>query len=128
MEKTLPLINIKHYNEWPYKIIYAPKGNSLEQTLNGLNEFYCQHPKIPFNKRPNLIHVAGKYFIHRIPPGGEDAVDGTRLAENTYYGYSEPTDVYALFRAVIEIQGAATASNHIVFEYAKMIAKIRFNL
>jgi hypothetical protein len=116
------LVNIRHYNEWPFKIIYASNGNSLRQTLETLNGFYRENPHIPLFKRPNLIHVIGKYFVYRVLPGGEEAKDGTTLTENTFYGYPESTDVYALFRAVAEIQGAASASSHILYRYNKMIA------
>jgi hypothetical protein len=54
------LVNVRHYNEWPFKIIYASNGNSIQQTMETINGFYREHPHIPFSKRPNLIHVIGK--------------------------------------------------------------------
>ena len=80
----MSLVNIRHYNEWPFKIVYASNGNSLRQTLETLNGFYREHPHIPLFKRPNLIHVIGKYFVYRVLPGGEEAKDGTTLTENTF--------------------------------------------
>jgi len=119
-----PLLSPKHYNDWPYKIIYASDGNSLAQTMKALENFYLEHPDIPVSKRPNLIHVLGKYFIQRILPGGESAMDGSFLAENNFYGYVEPTDVYALFRTIVEIQGATTVSGQIMYKYNKMISRL----
>ena len=118
------LVRPHHYNEWPFKIIYASNGNSLKQTIETLNGFYQQHPEVPFWKRPNLVHVIGKYFVYRVLAGGEDTRGGDTLTENTFYGYAESTDVYALFRAVTEIQGAAVASSHVLYKYNKMVARL----
>jgi hypothetical protein len=121
---TLPLIQVKSYEDWPYKVIYASDGITLTNLLESLNEFYDEHPEVPFHKRPNLIHVAGKYVIVRIGEDGSRTRDGTILAPNVFYPMLETTDVLAFFRVISEIQSIVAASKYIRYEYGAMLDKI----
>ena len=123
---TLPLVQIKSYEDWPYKVIYASDGITLPNLLGSLNEFYNEHPEIPFHKRPNLIHVAGKYVIVRIGKNGGTTRDGTILAPDGFYPMLETTDVLALFKVISEIQGLVAASKYVKYEYSAMLDKIPF--
>jgi hypothetical protein len=59
-KRANPLFTIPSYDEWPFKIVYAPNGVSMATLCSSLNKFYEDNPLIPITKRPNLIHVAGK--------------------------------------------------------------------
>jgi hypothetical protein len=127
----LPLIKINEYDDWPYKVIYASDGISLENLSTALNEFYKEHSSIPPHKRPNLIHVAGKYVIVRTKPGNALTRNGTVLEVNTFYpmasGISlESSDAFALLYAISQIQGIVAASKYVRYEYKSMIDKIPF--
>ena len=65
-DRVSPGLIIKNYADWPYKIIYSSDGVDASTAINYLNSFYDSHPEIPIFRRPNLIHVAGKYVIGRI--------------------------------------------------------------
>jgi hypothetical protein len=119
--RVSPLINVLNYEEWPYKIIYASDGVSLETLLSGIEEFYKEYPDIPRYLRPNLIHVAGKYNVVRILPAGGQTRDGTRLPGDTFYPLNDPTDVFALQYAVQNIQQYAVASQYIHFKYDEIL-------
>jgi hypothetical protein len=60
LQLASPLIAIPNYDDWPYKIIYAPHGIACDTLLEHLNHYYAEHSYVPLNRRPNLIHVAGK--------------------------------------------------------------------
>ena len=53
-------LSIPNYDDWPYKIIYASDGISVESLLGHLNNYYHSNPNIPLGRRPNIIHVSGK--------------------------------------------------------------------
>jgi len=91
-----------------------------------LYAFYDERQDIPFHKRPNLIHVAGKYVIARIGKEGGQTRDGTVLAPHTFHPMPETTDVIGLFKAISDIQGIVAASKYVKYEYKSMIDSIPF--
>lgn len=123
---ALPMIQIKSYQDWPLKVIYAYEGITLPNLLKSLNEFYDEHPEIPFHKRPNLIHVAGKYVITRVSEDGGTTRDGTVLMPNTFHPVHDPTDVFALLHVLSEIQKLASASKYVKYEYSAVLNQIPF--
>ena len=62
-------LSIKNYEDWPYKIVYASDGIAAQTLLSHLNSFYASNSAIPLERRPNCIHVAGKYVIFRAVEG-----------------------------------------------------------
>lgn len=119
-----PFGNIDNYEDWPYKIIYASDGIALLTLKDSLNEFYVEHPEIPNRKRPNLIHVAGKYVIARIGPKGRTTTRGKDLEPNTFFGVVGSPDVFALFEATVRIQEVVIASRLIIHQYGTMYDKM----
>lgn len=75
-KRAMPSLTIPNYEDWPFKIIYASRGVSVETLLQSINEFYSENNTIPITKRPNLIHIAGKYNVVRIGPNGGKTRDG----------------------------------------------------
>jgi hypothetical protein len=65
-------------------------------------EFLKMH--LPYWKRPNIIHVAGKYNIVRVGKEGGKMRDGTELPAHAFIAQSDSTDVYALSYATVHIQ------------------------
>lgn len=116
-QRANPLIKIPDYDDWPYKIIFAPNGVSLSTLESSIDEFYRDHPSIPFTKRPNMIHVAGKYNIVRTTNECNKLRNGTTIPANSFYGQEDPTDVYALLCTIENIQKKALAAQHILFTY-----------
>jgi hypothetical protein len=98
------LLNVPDYDEWPFKVIYASNGVSIDTALKTVTEFYDSNPHIPYWKRPNIIHVAGKYNIVRVGKEGGKMRDGTELPAHAFIAQSDSTDVYALSYATVHIQ------------------------
>lgn len=122
-----PVYTISNYEDWPYKIVYAHKGNSIEGLCNSLNEYYINYPDIPITRRPNLIHVNGQGYILRISAGGNKTRNGKILVEHTFYPMNDTTNVYALMDAINKIQTRCVASSDIITTYSSMIDNIHFN-
>lgn len=121
-----PLLKVKDFDDWPYKIVYASEGTDLDTTLNVLTSFYEKRPEIPVNKRPNLIHVIGKYSITRTREEGGKTRNGTILEPNKFHAMPDPEGVFGLMWAISQIQAIASASKIIFYSYGKMIDNIPF--
>lgn len=126
--KTSPLLTIKNYDDWPYKILFAYDAISLESIMGHLLEFYRLTPQIPFNRRPNLVHVAGKYAILR--GGGDieifDKNTGvhTQVASDRFVKIDRSPDLASISFVVDSIQNHAVASTHINFNYSWILNRL----
>jgi len=107
------------HEDWPLKIVYSPEGCSAETALRHINDFYLSNQDIPVGRRPNVIHVAGNYYLSRItegitfrpgptPPVGECG-QLTSLA-----------DFRALVYVVDEIQNRSVAAQHDLYQYRSL--------
>jgi hypothetical protein len=122
------LLQIKNYDDWPVKIIYASKGIVPETLLAHLNDYYTENPSIPVNRRPNFIHVAGSCLIIRAQEGmslhNRDTGKSEPLALGTYQLITEDSDLQAIIWTLNQLQQNATVSTHILFSYGSLIDKI----
>ena len=118
-----PLIQIKDYDDWPYKIVYASDGVSANTIDMSIKKFYRENPEIPVYKRPKLIHVAGKYLFIRVGEG-QKTRDGTEVEPNTFHRQEHCPDEIGILWAVTDIQKIATASDHILYKYDEILDKL----
>lgn len=121
-----PMIKLDGYEDWPYKIIYTSDGLTAETILGHINAFYSLKTEIPITRRPDIIHVAGKYVIFRIKKGMQVLnSDGTKFNtdEGVYHIFSTNPDAQAMLWTLDELQKKATATNHINFNYSEIINK-----
>jgi hypothetical protein len=121
-----PFLTMPNYEDWPYKVIFSFDGIAIQPILATLNSFYDQNPHIPLNKRPNLIHVAGKYVIDRVGEHGGTTREGQKIEPNVFYGMPLPdySDVYGLLKALLEMQKIALASTQVLYNYDKLMEKV----
>lgn len=115
--RIAPFVEIDDYDDWPYKIIYSPRGVSLETLLASLEDYYELHKEIPYTHKPNLIHVAGSYNIMRVPKGGGHTRKGKPLTEYCFYPDRDATDAFSLLTVVENIQERCVISQYIGFTY-----------
>jgi hypothetical protein len=107
--RMLPSLNLPDYPIWPFKIIYAPRGISLETIAKSLLVYYLERRDIPQTHRPNLIHVAGQ---------------GCIIRQGAYRVLRDNTDVVGLLYAITNIQSTVVAARHILFNYHDLFHKI----
>lgn len=121
-----PLINIREYDDWPLKVIYANNGISAQELWKHLHEFYVEHD-VPFSRRPNFIHVAGKYLIAKISKGmtptQEDGSESDAKA-NSFWISSNRPDVQAIAWTIDALQSKAMQTNHIAFDYSEIVSNL----
>lgn len=123
-----PLIKIANYADWPFKIVYATDGIAGETLSEHISDFYDANPQIPIERRPNYIHVLGKYLFARGTPDTflRNITTGTdaRVTPGTYVGLELDADIQGLVWTLSQLQSNASASSHINFSYLKMMKKI----
>ena len=64
-------VNRMRWDDMPYKVIVAFDAIDKETIHSHITRFYEENAIIPFERRPNLIHVVGKYFLIRFSPDGQ---------------------------------------------------------
>lgn len=118
-------INIKNYEDWPLKIVYATNGIKPETLLIHLNKYYVDNPEIPLTRRPNFIHVAGSCLIVRIQESMSlhdmDSNTAVPLPIGTYHFAPAEPDLQAICWILDQLQQNATASTHILFSYSSLV-------
>jgi hypothetical protein len=124
--RSNPLIIINNYEDWPYKIIYASSGNTPETSLSTINKYYLEHPEIPFYKRPNIVHVAGKYLFIRIGKEGGETRNGTKLSPNSYFCQTSFPDEFSIPYIISRMQTIATSANNIIYNFEDIYKNLPF--
>lgn len=121
-------IQIKNYPDWPYKIIYASDGISAETLIMHLDNFYIANPNIPIYRRPNIIHISGKYVLIRGTQGMSIWNIFTKknipIEEGRFHLFTETPDVQAIIWTLDTLQQRATASTHILYSYSNIINRL----
>lgn len=124
--RVQPLLKIQNYEDWPYKVVYASDGLAADTILGHLLSYYAAHPEIPESRRPNLIHVAGKYLIFRSQ--GAETLDGTRqLKRGEFVILGGSPDVQGILWTIEGIQSRAVAAAQILYSYGFIINRIHEN-
>lgn len=128
---TIPLgdrisftFSIQNYDDWPYKIIYASDGISADSLLGHLNNYYLSNPNIPLGRRPNVIHVSGKYIIMRNISGMiqwcPEKEKKKKLKAGTFQLLTHDPDLQGILWVLDGLQQRAAASTHILYSYSEM--------
>jgi hypothetical protein len=121
-EMVNPKVIISEYDDWPYKIIFAPAGESSEKIWDALTAYFAKHRSLVVAS-PNLVHVAGKYSIFRTGTTPSQFVDGKVVPPFTWVEEADPTDASPFGRVIVEIQQRLSASRHILFDYNEVLSK-----
>lgn len=119
-------LDIKHYDDWPLKVVYASKGVAPETVLKHLTEYYAEHPTIPLNRRPNFIHVAGSCFIARARDANLQRYDratgvSISLQEGEFFLSVAEPDLQGITWTLDDLQIKTSASTQILFTYANLM-------
>ena len=125
-----------YWQDSPYKIVFAYDGIDAATACEHIAAFYTQHQGIPIHRRPNIIHVLGKYTILRMLAGmAVYNVDGTLATDRPEIGEYHPfvtnSDAPAMAWILIDLQRKAFMSNSLWYKYDewhnKIIERIQSN-
>ncbi|MCY3801051.1 MAG: hypothetical protein OXG46_05700 [Chloroflexi bacterium] len=113
------------WQDVPYKVVFAYDGISADVILGHLTGFYNKNSQIPTGRRPNIIHVLGKYVVIRTTPGttvinpdGEPHANQPQVGQ--YKAFDTSPDVLAMSWMLPDLQKEAFVSNHLFFKYDEM--------
>jgi hypothetical protein len=128
-----PLFRIDDYPWWPLKVIYATDGIAAKTLAGHIAAFYSSNSAIPPERRPEFIHVLGKYLLIQ-------ANDDVRFAkassnnpvkllegksiEGRYLIVDSDPDLFAIARVLHKLQSYASQSSQINFEYSGIFNSI----
>ena len=121
-KRVNPSLKVPNYDDWPLKIVFAHKGKiSSKSIYRHILQYYEQHPDIPLERRPNIIHVAGTCAIIRMTEGYEtfDRFTGRKVA--TQLGdfdlITTDSDLQAVLIVLDKIQKCAAASKEALINH-----------
>jgi hypothetical protein len=121
-------LSITNYDDWPYKIIYASDGIAPETLLGHLNNYYVSNPNIPIGRRPNVIHVSGKYVIFKAIAGMSvwdvNKQENETLEAGTFRHFTRDSDLQGILWVLDGLQQRATASTHILYFYGDIMNQV----
>lgn len=128
-KRANPNLQVRGYEDWPLKVVYASKGIAADTLLAHVNAFYAEHPEIPLSRRPDIIHVAGTCFIIKFKEGLQ-VVDragqpGRQPPLGSFQLFNDHPDVSALTLVVEELQTRASAATRILFNYSGLLYKMQ---
>ncbi|WP_158881471.1 DUF6602 domain-containing protein [Rhodanobacter sp. L36] len=123
-QRIQPQLPAVDYGNWPYKILYASDGINGGTLVEHLHHFYLANPSIPVSRRPDIIHVVGKYVIFKTRSG--DTIRNkdnqmTPVPVGQYIALESHADVQAIATILNELQIRATISTHILFSYQTIV-------
>jgi hypothetical protein len=120
-------VQIFDYDDWPYKVIFSTDGIDGDTLLSHTNKFYEKHPEILGCRRPQIIHVAGKYVIMRAVRGMSMKKASGELVQvepGTYHLITRDPDLQGIVWVLNALQQHATASTEILYSYTDLINKV----
>ncbi|MCY3960615.1 MAG: hypothetical protein OXG34_02960 [bacterium] len=119
-----PMLKL-HDEGWldtPYKVIFAYDGVAADTLLDHLNSFYLEHSDITLDRRPNVIHVLGKYMIIRVVSGiSFQTIDGAPSDDSLSIGQFEALtvqpDVSAMLWIINALHKKASTASHLLYKF-----------
>jgi len=111
-----PRINPEGMQDGPLKIIYGSKGIECDGTARVLQEFHTENPTIPFDRRPNYIHIEGKYcWIRALRPLTDDS--GNSIAPGTFCIRNRDADLFFVAEVLTSIERISRLHRHVFYDY-----------
>lgn len=106
-----------------YKIIFAFDGIDSDSVGKILGEYFEKND-VPISRRPNLIHVAGKYAIIRAVTENHISSDGQTVPIGKYVCYKDEPDAKGLLTAILGIHESNSIFNHIIVVHQDLLNKM----
>lgn len=118
------IVKLGGYEEWPYKVVCAYTGLAARTILRHIEAFYESNPSIPYDRRPNVVHVLGKYCIIRTSSQGEETRLGRKLPRNAFVIADNDPDFVGFVKSITNMHKIAMAMRWVITDYADLFDKI----
>jgi len=117
-------VELGGYEEWPYKVIFAYGGLKADTVLKHIETFYESNPSIPDTRRPNVVHVLGRYCIIRTSPQGEETRLGRKLPPGAFMIADNDPDFLGFVKGITNMHRIAMAMRWVITDYADLFDKV----
>lgn len=121
-------LKIQNYEDWPFKIIYASDGITASTIMQHIAEFYAENQDIPISRRPNVIHVSGKYVIFRMTDDMRiwdvEQQKDVPAEPGEFSLFTADPDLQGILNVLDQLQMRAVASTHIIYSYINLINRV----
>ena len=139
VDKINPTITTREtYLDFPRKIVFSFSGQSVQTTLDHINNFYKENNFLQNHQKADLVIVNNSFCIQRTYKGVGITRDGTKIPEGTYHpmykAYPDGTPKYQhkfgalpLFWLLKTIQETTAICSHILFNYQEYVDALDFH-
>lgn len=118
-----PFVDFSGFSDGLLKVVFGFTGPSADTLAKHIEAFYSKNPTIPVNRRPNYIHVAGKYCWVRLRK--DEKMDDGSIGKAGMFGLRDKIpDVFFLAESLITVEKLNRFSRHIFYDYTPLYAKI----
>ena len=115
-------LDLSGLNDGPLKVIFALDGVHADTMVSYLRDFYNDNPDIPNDRRPNYIHVLGKYtwvrMIRSIPND-----EGVMTQIGQYCKREHDADLYFLSSLLTSIEKISRLHRAVFYDYTKIFER-----
>ena len=117
------------WQDAPYKIVFAYDGINASTVYDHITDFYERNSEIPPFRKPNLVHVLGKYLVMRITPdvqvvNPDGLPDANQPRVGEYKTFITSPDTSAMVWLLNELQHRVFLGNHLLFKYDDLQNKV----
>jgi len=120
--EPVPFNEETHLHQWPYKVLFAFDGATVDTVKQGMHDFSTQYGNYPRNRQPDMIHVLGKY---RLVKFWKDMIhEGHTIQAGHYVTMTTDCDVAAMATMIAMIQQILLASRCVPFHYGEMFERM----
>lgn len=96
--------------------------------MQHLTNYYTEHPEISPSRKPNIIHVAGKFVIMRIKSGMKLVCRTTGATSDSnideFHLITTDSDLTAITWVLNDLQQNASVASEILYSYGWIINKV----
>lgn len=125
------------WKDLPYKIIFAYDSIAAHTLCNHIIAFYDEHKEIPITRRPNIIHVLGKFMVIRTTTGmavtnSDGTPDPVQPNVGQYHPFFKGSDASAMAWSLNAVQHNVFLCNCLLYKYddwhTKIVERIQNNI
>ncbi|MBU2622684.1 MAG: hypothetical protein KKD92_10245 [Proteobacteria bacterium] len=116
-------IDLSAMNDGPVKAIISQSGIDPQLLIKYVGEFYQKHPEIPISRRPNYIHVLGRYCWVGIRKELKND-DGTMAQPGQYCLRMKDPDLYFFCELLLYIEKLTRMHRAIWYDYTKIFSQL----
>jgi hypothetical protein len=116
-------LDLSAMHDGPVKAVIGQKGIDPHDLIGHVGEFYVAHPDIPLSRRPNYIHVLGRYcWVGIRTPLKID--DGVEAQPGQFCLRQKEPDLYFFCELLLYIEKLSRMHRAVWYDYTPIFSKL----